>query len=282
MAFSAGLVSVALLAGSMSPAVAASQHQAGRAVAPAVAGTVSTVAGGPGGPDPGTNVALSRPCGVSFGGGTVYVADDWSVKRLAPSTDRMATVAGTGVTGPLGNGGPALSATVNTCGTTVDPHGNLVIADSVANQIRVEASSTGTFYGQSMTAGDIYKVAGGGTDRSRIGNGGPAVGATLGRPNNVATDSAGNLLIPDTINDEVRVAAVKTGTFYGQSMTAGHIYAVAGDQKNGYSGNGGPATPAELNEPDQVVVDSAGNLVIADTGNNRVRVVAVKTGTFYG
>ena len=284
----AGLASVAMLAASAAPAAAAP----GPAVA---AGTISTVAGGVGGPDPGLNVSLSSPCGVSYGNGSVYVAERGAAGQLSPSTGRVTPVAGTGSTGPLGDGGPALSADLGTCPNTldqtmtaVDPNGNLLIPDVLTttgfspSEIRVVAKKTGTFYGQPMTAGDIYNVAGGGSDRSHIGNGGPAVGATLEGAQDVSIDSAGNLLIADTNDDEVRVVAVKTGTFYGQAMTAGDIYVVAGNQKGGYSGNGGPARKAELGGPQSVTADAAGNLVVTDSGNNMVRVVAKKTGTFYG
>ena len=65
-------------------------------------------------------------------------------------------------------------------------------------------------------------------------------------------------------------------------MTAGNIYTIAGNGKVGFSGDGGPATAAELVDPRGVVADAAGNLVIADTDNDRIRVVAASTGTFYG
>ena len=90
----------------------------------------------------------------------------------------------------------------------------------------------------------------------------------------MAADAAGNLLIGDSLNSRVRVVAARTGTFYGQAMTAGHIYTVAGDGKFGFSGDGRPATRAELNFPVGVAVDAAGNLLIADTNNNRIRRVA--------
>jgi hypothetical protein len=64
-----------------------------------------------------------------------------------------------------------------------------------------------------------------------------------------------------------------TGTFYGRAMTAGNIYTVAGRGSQGFSGDGGPATSAELNQPFGVAPDSAGDLLIADVGNNRIRMV---------
>ena len=192
------------------------------------------------------------------------------------------TVAGTGTTGFSGDGGPATSAELDSPrGVTVDGAGNLVIADRGNNRIRVVAASTGTFYGQAMTAGDIYTVAGSGT-LGFSGDGGPATSAELASPDQTAVDGAGNLVIADGVNGRVRVVAASDGTFYGQAMTAGDIYTVAGNGIGGFSGDGGPATSAELNGPRRVTVDGAGNLLIADRGNNRVRVVAAGTGTFYG
>ena len=131
-----------------------------------------------------------------------------------------------------------------------------------------------------MTAGDIYTVAGDGTSGSPVTAARPP--AANSAPRGAAADTAGNLLIADTDNNRVRVVAAKTGTFYGQAMTAGDIYTVAGDGTLGFSGDGGPATSGELSDPAGVAVDAAGNLLIADTGNARVRVVAPRTGTFYG
>jgi hypothetical protein len=156
-----------------------------------------------------------------------------------------------------------------------------VIADTSNNRMRVVAGKTGTFYGQAMTAGNIYTVAGDGTF-GFSGDGGPATSAELASPQAVAVDAAGNVIIADANNDRVRVVAGKTGTFYGQAMTAGNIYTVAGDGTGGFSGDGGPATSAELNFPEAVAVDAAGNVIIADANNFRVRVVAAGTGTFYG
>src|SRR4029077_6688673 len=122
--------------------------------------------------------------------------------------------------------------------------GNLVIADTQNFRIRVVAASTGQFYGQLMNAGDIYTVAGDGT-QGCSGDGGPATSAELAYPRGVAVDGAGNLVIADTLNNRIRVAAESTGTFYGRPMTAGDIYTVAGDGTEGFSGDGGPATAAE-------------------------------------
>jgi NHL repeat len=252
----------------------------------AATGDITTVAGGVGGPGAGTDVSLglgnNAVCGVSYGSGKLYVADSDLVRKVNPQTGELTTPVGTGTAGPLGDGGPAVSAELTTCGAALDHSGNLVIADWGDSRIRVVAASTGTFYGQAMTIGNIYTVAGNG----QFGYSGDgtvaATAAKLDGPPAVAVDGAGNLVIADSGNDRIRVVPVKTGTYYGQAMTAKHIYTVAGNGTYGFSGDGGPATAAHLYYPDQAAVDGAGNLVIADSGNDRVRVVAAGDGTFYG
>jgi hypothetical protein len=107
-----------------------------------------------------------------------------------------------------------------------------------------------------------------------VGDGGRAAKASLGGAAcGVGVDQSGNLLIADLGDSRVRVAAASTGTFYGRAMTAGDIYSVAGDGTRGFSGDGGPATSAELYDPFGVAVDRAGNLLIADTYNYRIQEV---------
>src|SRR5206468_7471622 len=156
------------------------------------------------------------------------------------------TVAGNGTSGYTGDGGPATAAELNAPGSlAVDGSGNLVIADAGNNVIRVVAETSGTFYGQAMTAGDIYTVAGNGTP-GFAGDGGPATSGELSTPGQVAVDGSGNLVIADFGNSRIRVVAAASGTFYGQAMTAGDIYTVAGNGTAGFSGDQGAATAAKL------------------------------------
>src|SRR6185437_61519 len=157
---------------------------------------------------------------------------------------------------------------------------NLLIADFFNGRIRVVAGSTGAFYGQAMTAGDIYTVAGGGA--SYPGDGGPATSALIPTPKGVTVDGAGNLLIADSTGERISAVAARTGTFYGQAMTAGDIYTVDGNGKVGNDGDGLPATHARLDHPHDVAVDSAGNLLIDDYLNARIRLVAAHSGRSYG
>jgi hypothetical protein len=269
-------VAVAVAAGvGTVPAAAATGGVHARA-----AGTISTVAGGVGGPAMATTVALN-PCGVTWAGGSVYAGAGLAVRKIS-AADKLTTPAGTGVGIPLGDGQLAVKAgLIDACATAIDRSGNLVIADAGDHRVRVAAAATGTFYGRAMTAGHIYTIAGR-SKRGFSGDGGPATSAELNNPAGVALDGAGNLVIADTLNNRIRVVAAATGTFYGQAMTADDIYTIAGDGTRGFSGDGGPATSAELSFPQGVTVDGGGNLVITDTRNERVRVVAAATGTFYG
>ena len=211
---------------------------------PALAGVISTIAGGVGGPGPAIKVAFGGPAGVSFRGGSMYVAERTAVRRVSLAAGYLTTPAGTGRFGPLGDGGPAAGASIQPSDAVVDHAGNLVIADFGNSRIRVTARTTGMFYGQPMTAGDIYTVAGGGSGGGASGI--PATSATLREPEGVAVDGAGNLVIADTLHNKVRVVAARTGTFYGHAMTAGDIYAVAGTGRCGVLRRWRPGQPGTV------------------------------------
>jgi uncharacterized protein YheU (UPF0270 family) len=295
---------VTVLAGSGTTALAAGAARAGgttglTARAVPADGIISTVAGGVGGPGAATGISLSDAnapaCGlpntVTFAAGNLYIAEG-SVRKVSERTGLLTTPVGTGAAGPLGTGGPAVSAPVGACGVAVDHAGNLVIADELRHRIDVVPAHTGEFYGRAMTAGHLYPVAGnGGTGPG--GSGVPATKTALNSPIDVALDGAGNIVIADEGSPQspgpergsrVRVVAESTGMFYGQHMTVGDIYTVAGSiAGKGFSGDGGPAVNAAIGEFLLAVrVDAAGNLVLGTSDNQRVRVLAARTGTFYG
>ncbi len=155
--------------------------------------------------------------------------------------------------GYCGDGGPATSASLNfPHGLTVDPTGNVYFADSWNNVVR-----------KIDTNGIITRFAGTGEINSGYsGDGGPATSAQLHEPRSVSLDSSGNIFIADYINQVVR-----------KVTPAGIITTVAGNGTQGYSGDGGPAISAQLNYPNGTAFDAAGNLYIADNGNNRIRKV---------
>ena len=172
--------------------------------------------------------------------------------QASGQTGMITTVAGNGYPGGAGDGGPAMSALLNTPqSVVVDAFGNLFIADTDNNRIR-KVSASGII---STVAGEGYFAF--------SGDGGPAISAALNTPQSVAVDASGNLFIADTGNNRIRKVSAN-----------GIITTVAGNGIKGFSGDGGPATSAELNGPNGIAVDASGNLFIADTFNNRIRKVS--------
>ena len=269
-------------------------------------GIVTTVAGsgaagysGDGGPA--INAALNGPFATAVDrSGNLYIADTGNnvVRKVTAATGIIATVAGNGSAGYSGDGGPAASAELNLpTGVAVDGSGNLYIADLQNNAVRKVAAATGIIttvaglttrtpiYSPSGVAvdaaGNLYiaggnavwkmaaatgvvaTVAGNGA-AGYAGDGGPAIGAELYIPAGVAVDGIGNLYIADLRNAVIRKVTAATGI----------IATIAGKCPYfGYSGDGGPATSAELNFPRNVAVDSSGNVYIADGGNFRIRLL---------
>jgi uncharacterized protein (TIGR03437 family) len=154
--------------------------------------------------------------------------------------------------GATGDGGQALSAELfSPTGIWVDSNHNIYIVDKDNDRIRKVASN-----------GIISTVAGSSTADVYAGDGGKATSASLNRPNGIAFDNAGNMYIADTGNHVVR-----------KVNTSGTISTVAGNNASAYSGDGGPAIDASLSEPSGLAFDGAGNLYIADTNNNCIRIV---------
>ncbi len=209
----------------------------------------------------GISAQLNQPYGVAVDGASnVYVADSQNdvIRKVDASTGIITTMAGNGRAGYSGDGGAATNAELNAPqGVGVDSAGNLYIGDSSNNVIRKVDASTGI----------ITTVAGNGK-AGYSGDGGSAISAQLKTPHGVAVDIAGNLYIADVENYLIRKVTVSTGI----------ITTVAGNGRAGYSGDGGAATNAELNAPEGVGVDIAGNLYIGDSSNNVIRKVAASTG----
>jgi len=175
-------------------------------------------------------------------------------------------VAGTGVFGSGGDGGPATAAEFRGPNRLVlDTAGNLFIADSSGNKIRRADAATGI----------ITTVAGTGASGFG-GDGGLATVAELNLPRGLVVDAAGNLFIADTFNNRIRRVDATTGiitTVAGTGTGAGF-----GAGAGGFSGDGGLATAAELDFPQALAMDAAGDLFIADAANNRIRRVDATTG----
>ncbi len=291
-------------------------------VAAFIPGTIATIAGNQawiygGDGNLATASAIFLPFGIAVdAAGDLFIADSSNnrIRRVDAASGIISTVAGTGVIGATGDGGPAVAASLSSpSSVALDAAGNLYFADSGNNLIRRIDAFTGV----------ITTVAGTPNMHGYSGDLGLATAATLNTPNGIAFDALGNLYLADTGNHVVRkidpagiistVAgrgfasfsgdggpAVSAGLSSPWSVTptpAGGLYiadqnnnrirlidprgtisTVIGTGSAGFGGDSGPAAQAQLNVPASVALDVAGNLYIADSGNNRIRKISSKTG----
>lgn len=253
-----------------------------------VAGNGSSGNTGDGGPA--TSAELNEPWYVvTDAAGNLYISDAavFAVRAvnmqattqvilgvsIAPGN--IAKVAGNGTLGSSGDGGPAIAAEVHSpIGMALNAAGDLFILDQGNLCVRKVDHATGI----------ITTVVGvNGSSNGFAGDGSPAVNARFHNPIGISTDAAGNLYITDALNQRVRAVNMQatTQTILGVSISAGDINTVVGNGTEGYSGDGGPATSAEITSNVWFVLpDSTGALYVCDTastfieGNFRIRKVS--------
>jgi trimeric autotransporter adhesin len=224
-----------------------------------------------------TNAQFAFPFGVDIGvaadsAGDFFVSDSGAsvVREVVASTGDIKTLVGNGLTGFSGDNGPATSAMLDSpSGVALDSAGDVFIADSANNVIREVSASTG-----------MINTVAGNHGAGYTGDGGPATSATMNQPLALALDNAGDLFISDTFNNVVReviCATGATGCAPPAGKTSGDIYTIAGNGTAGFSGDGGAATSAELQQPKGLSMDSSGDIFIADSANNRIREISQGT-----
>jgi autotransporter-associated beta strand protein len=253
------------------------------------------------------NAQLNSPQGVAVDtAGDLFIADSNNnvIREVNHATGVISTVAGDGNWNYSGDGGAATSAELfDPPGVAVDAAGDIFINDTTINVIREVDHSTGlitrvagggtpTTSAVSLSnpaglavdsSGDIFiadssdsliiEVSASGQVSTVLGGGGgqynrhTTTAVTLNDPSGVAVDSAGDIFIADSGNNVIREVNYATGA----------VTTVAGSGANGYSGDGGEATIATLNNPSGVAVDAAGDIFIADSGNNVIREVHAGT-----
>lgn len=198
--------------------------------------------------------SFAFPCDVRLDSkGNIFVADLENHRIRKITRDGIVTtVAGTGVPGYSGDGGPALNAQLNSpWGILIDKDDNLLIADSNNDAIRKVGSD-----------GIIHTIAGNGQEGYE-GDGGPATSAKLNTPQSLAIDAAGRIYIGDEHNDAIRVVELN-----------GTINTFIGSKGPGYSGDGGPASQAQIADPENLWFRKDGSLLISVRDNARLRIVS--------
>ncbi len=211
--------------------------------------------------------ALSSPAGVAVdAAGNVYIADRVNnrIRKVAAVSGIISTVAGNGTIGYSGDGGQATAAELNNpLGIAVDAYGNIYIADAGNNCIRKVLANSGI----------ISTIAGNGT-AGFSGDNQLATAAQLNNPAGIALDISGNIYIADNLNNRIRKIAAGSQTI---TTIAGGGICPSGS----FCGDSALAINAALYRPVGVTVDAAGNIYIADTGNNRIRLVTANGGIIY-
>jgi NHL repeat len=222
-----------------------------RATDGTISGAAGTTAGFAGDGGPANQAKLDAPSDVAFVSSNSYLiadTDNNRIRQVMPNGNIL-TVAGSDP-GSFGDGGPAIDAGIDHPeGVTTLPGGGYLIADTNNHEIRRVGPD-----------GIITTFAG--TDQGLAGDGGPATAARLSLPSDTTVMPDGSVLIADTGNDRIR------------KVTPNGIITTFAGTTRGFSGDGGPATSAQLNQPRDIAVASDGSVLIADTGNNRIRRVA--------
>jgi sugar lactone lactonase YvrE len=209
-----------------------------------------------------TNAMLNWPTGLAIDtAGNVYIADQFNnvIRKVAAAAGIITTIAGNNaLIGFSGDGGPATNAALwHPADVGVDHSGNVYFVDQDNSVVRKVNTATG-----------IITTAAGIDTAGYSGDGGPATKAKLNFPQGIAVDSAGNVYIADFYNSCIRKVNTATGI----------ITTVAGNGMGGYSGDGGPATNAEIYDASAVAIDDSGNMYISDYYNSMIRKVNAATG----
>jgi len=322
-----GPVIVTLTFGLLLPAFGRDQNTTGYLIT-TVVGTGNEGSGGDGGPAVDADLWFPTSVAIDPANHCLYLSD-WNarIRRVNLDTGSIAPYAGTGQRGFFGDGGPAAKAVLGGSGSlAVDHTGNVYFADENNNRVRRIDAATGIIDtvagngyiadigtaglataipiglpgGVAVDAADNFYVSNGADGVRRMveatglietaagaggshfsGDGGKATLAQLDQPAGLALDAQGNLYIADRGDHRIRKVEFRSDvitTIAGSSTGADSGFMGLWVYEGGFSGDGGPAIDALLNDPNFVAVDGDGNIYIADTLNYRIRRVDAETG----
>ncbi len=211
----------------------------------------------------------------NYGINTLYSIGSPTVGNIYRVAGQVSTCGYGGNNAVATTSGSKLSAPQD---VAVDSSGNMYISDTGNQRLREVVQSSGKFLATDF-AGNGTACA----SPPTCGDGGAASSGNLNNPMGIAVDSSGDVIFADKSDYEVRmVSGVTANPHFGQNMTAGDIYRIGGTGASGSTGDTGAATSAKLNLPFGIDVDSSGDVVIGDSGNDEVRVIAGTTATHFG
>ena len=228
-----------------------------------VAGNGVKMFGGDGGPSEGAN--LEFPHGIDVDSkDNVIIADKshYRVRKISPD-GIISTIAGSGLRGNIGNGGPALKASVFPTRLRVSPKDEIYFISPSGFVSLVRKINTKGYIYEYITTGDanyqkaVLTSGSGASSKSDI--------TVISQFTDLAVDKRGNLYLSDRINHQIR-----------KLMPTGKIITIAGTGDSNYFGDGGPATKAAFRDPGAITLDEAGNLYVADAANNMIRKIDTK------
>jgi sugar lactone lactonase YvrE len=218
---------------------------------------------------------LDGPGGIALDAAGDLVVADTGHCRVVAVTSRAITLGGrqlrAGHATTLAGGSCTGRGSIgHPTAVAIDQHGDIYVAEATAQRV------------QELRAGSRTALTVAGTGSAGFnGDGLAATSSELDQPTGVAVDAAGDLFIADTANCRVRVLPATTTTLFGQAVTAGHLSTVGGTGVCGSAGQGGPLAAAQLWNPVAVAVDGAGDLLVADDGDQSVLLAPVRAGTYY-
>jgi hypothetical protein len=207
---------------------------------------------------------------VSNGGATV--SGNLAINSVAPQA---------GIVGPRStqDGWGGTSEATGATRVLQGLNNDLILVDTQRRQLRILPGTSTTAYNQALTAGQVQRIAGGGTDPTHAA---VALNAPLGDMTDAAIDGQGNVFLVDFFRHHVQMLPRLDGTYFGQVMSAGKIYVIAGTGTAGSTGDGGPATAATLSQPRKIATDADGNVYVCTSGSAKIRLIARAAGTYFG